>query len=342
MNPPLVSVLLPTYNSSKFISETIEHILAQTYKYFEFIIVDDASTDKTLEIIHQYASRDPRIKIFQSEKNEGISATHNKCIQYAAGKYLAYLNHDDLALPDRLAKQVDFLENNSEIGVCGSSVEFFGTSNHIWQTIRPPREITCNLLFSVTVNNPSAMVRKSLLEKYQLSYDPNLFIANDYKMWIEMSQITQLTNLLEILTKIRLHADNTSKNRVCLLKETFQLYTHQLQTYLHISPTEEELEVHYALANRPKQGFTLMYVQQASAWLHRLAAANAQYPHYPEPEFTQLLTQLWEKNTAGLHHLGWRYGKLVRTSQFSEYKSYSTFQKMKFWAKCLIFPLIKG
>ncbi len=342
MNYPLVSVLLPTYNSSEFITETIEHVLNQTYHNFEFIIVDDASTDNTLEITQQYASKDQRIKIFQSKKNEGISATHNKCIQYSNGKYLAYLNHDDLALPDRLKKQVDFLEKNLEIGVCGSSIEYFGNSNHIWHTLRVPRKIKCNLLFSVTVNNPSAMVRKELFEQHQFLYDTKLLIANDYDMWIQMSQITQLANLPEVLTKIRIHANNTSKNKALLLKETFQLYAHQLQNYLHINPTQEELEVHYALANIPEQGFTLTYVQQASAWLHRLAAANAQYQYYPEPEFTQLLTQLWEKNTAGLHHLGWTYGKLVQASQFSEYKSYSTFQKMKFWVKCLIFPLIKG
>jgi glycosyltransferase involved in cell wall biosynthesis len=326
---------MPAYNAEKYISEAIESILAQTYTNWELIIVNDGSTDSTEEIVRIYQEEDARIIFFQFPENKGISKARNQCLKLARGLYLANLDSDDVAYPERISEQVDFMLTNKNIDVCGSSVNLFGLSSSVWKTYLNNDQIRCSLLFSATIPNSSAMFRKDILSKYNIQYDHQYKVAHDLQFWVLLPDDCKLANLPIILTKIRLHENNTSYNEEILLQETNQIYTYQLQNYLQISPTEEELRTHHELVKTPEEGFTIEYIKRISKWLNRLAEANQKTRHYPEPEFTDLLTQLWYKNTAGLHHLGLEFGKVFSQSPFSEYKDYSLWQKIKFWAKCL-------
>ena len=118
MRTPLVSVAMPAYNSEEYVKQAIDSVLAQTFSDFELIIVNDGSSDRSKEIILSYT--DERIRYLENEKNLGIVKTRNRCIANAAGKYIAVLDNDDIALPFRLEEQVRFLEANSDYGVCGS------------------------------------------------------------------------------------------------------------------------------------------------------------------------------------------------------------------------------
>ena len=121
---PLVSVLMPVYNAEKYLAASIGSILAQTYGDFELLICDDASTDGSLEIVRSFD--DTRMTLLTNRENLGNAATRNRLIEHASGEYVAVLDADDTAEPDRLARQVDFLERNPEIGLCGSWVNVIG------------------------------------------------------------------------------------------------------------------------------------------------------------------------------------------------------------------------
>ena len=122
MNLPLVSVVMPVYNGEKYLKEAIDSVLSQSYQNIELVIVNDGSTDSGSQIVKKYT--DPRIRFVENESNSGIVYSRNKGLESATGKYVATLDSDDIALPDRIEKQVLFLENNSEYGMCGT---FFST-----------------------------------------------------------------------------------------------------------------------------------------------------------------------------------------------------------------------
>ena len=122
---PKISVMMIVYNAEKFIREAIESILNQTFSDFEFIILDDHSTDNSYEIINEYAKRDNRILVLHNEKNLGIAESRTKCIKFAKGKYIAIADADDISIPTRLEKQLKYLEEHKEYGVVGSFLELF-------------------------------------------------------------------------------------------------------------------------------------------------------------------------------------------------------------------------
>jgi glycosyltransferase involved in cell wall biosynthesis len=146
MNPePMVTVLMPVYNASCYLREAIGSILLQTLRDFEFIIVDDGSTDESRDIINSYP--DTRIKVISHKTNLGLITALNTGIDNARGRYIARMDADDISAPERLEKQVEFMEMNSEIGVLGTWYETFGKENHKEGLPVDPAEVKCHLLF---------------------------------------------------------------------------------------------------------------------------------------------------------------------------------------------------
>ncbi|MES2590487.1 MAG: glycosyltransferase family 2 protein [Bacteroidota bacterium] len=210
MKEPIVSVIMPVYNAEKYLAETINSILAQTFVDFEFLIIDDGSTDKSLQILNSYA--DSRIKVLKNDKNIGYVQTLNKLIDLSKGKYIARQDNDDISFPERLKKQVDFLNKNEGTGVCGTNMFFFGDKQK--QSLMPIRdeEIRAYMIINNPFCHPTIMYRKSLFNELKIDkYDESLCPAEDYAMWFEISKKTKLANLYEPLLKYRWHQNNTSQ-----------------------------------------------------------------------------------------------------------------------------------
>lgn len=197
---------MPAYNAEKYLREAIDSILGQTFTDFEFIIVNDGSTDRTKEIIFSYS--DPRIVYIENEYNLGICVTLNRGIDAAHGRYIARMDSDDISLPDRFERQVAYLDIHPEIGVLGSLVVRIsddGTTIDCPPSEINPYECRASLLFSTCLAHPAAMLRTSILKKYKLNYDDYFRGMEDFHLWWKMSHYTQITNIEEVLLKYRIH-----------------------------------------------------------------------------------------------------------------------------------------
>lgn len=200
---PLVSILLPVYNAAEFVKASVESILAQTFRHFEVIIINDGSTDDSLAIIESIS--DSRIKIF-TQLNAGIAAALNKGIVLAKGKYIARQDADDISLPQRLEKQVKFLEENSSYGLVGGQAEIIDRSgkpaNRFLKHAATNGKLQYDLLWNTPFVHPSLMIRKECFEK-EGGFYTGKELFEDYDMWSRIALHYKLANIPEILLQYR-------------------------------------------------------------------------------------------------------------------------------------------
>lgn len=217
---PLVSVSMPVFNSERYIAEAIESILAQTYTNFELIIVDDGSSDRTREIVDQFT--DPRIIKIYSDQNRGLITTRNLIAGIAKGKYLALLDADDQAFPERLAIQVEFLEKN-QADLCGAD---HYTLNQVTGERKNSKQRHSNAdiqaLLSVCspVCNPAMMGKLEIFK--QFPYKASYMHAEDYCLWTEIALAGyRFANIKKKLITYRLHSTQNSVNHLQAARNVF-------------------------------------------------------------------------------------------------------------------------
>ncbi len=215
---PLVSVIMPSYNAGKFIGEAIDSILQQTYENWELIIIEDCSSDNSLEIIQRY--KDSRIKVFYNRKNRGISETTNKGIQESKGKYIALLDDDDIAEKERLSLQVEYLEQYPEIDILGGRTKVINEQSEIINFLGKPRNnpkyIKAVLLFScMDFMNSTAMIRRDFIENNNLYYRNGCYGMQDFRFYIESSKVGNISTIENFLLKHRVHAGNETERNLC-------------------------------------------------------------------------------------------------------------------------------
>lgn len=198
-----VTVLMPVYNAEQYLREAIESILGQTHRDFEFLIIDDGSTDQSGAIINSYY--DPRIRAVPNGNNFGLIYTLNRGLDLAQGELIARMDADDISQPERLARQVAFLNNHVNVGVCGSWIEWFMGRELIDQFPVNDREIKQNLPYRCPFAHPAVMLRAAVLRRYRLRYDPCYPHAEDYELWTRLASLTDFANLPEVLLKYRIH-----------------------------------------------------------------------------------------------------------------------------------------
>lgn len=215
MKNVMISVIMPNYNTPiSYLREAVDSILAQTYTDFEFIIIDDASNDESLKYLESL--NDSRIRLIKNDKNEGITKSLNIGIMNAKGKYIARMDSDDIADPTRFEVQLNYMEENTDVVVCGAWFEKFGVETAIRKpSIRDFEWYRCQLLFSntpITLCHPSAMFRKDVLDKNNILYDESLRKAQDYGMWVSCSRVGRIAVIEQVLMKYRTHSRQISIN----------------------------------------------------------------------------------------------------------------------------------
>lgn len=240
MGCPKVSVIMPVYNAEKFIRETIESILGQSFTDFEFLIIDDGSTDKSYEIVNSYT--DVRIKIFKNRKNLGYVATLNKLIDLSSGEYIARQDNDDISHPRRLERQVIFLDNHLDVGVCGTNLKMFGKESKSIKMPISDEEVRICMIVNNPICHPTVMLRRSLFSNMVVNkYNESLCPAEDYYLWFEISKYTKLANLPESLLRYRWHGENTSQlKKNVQIEKANETRKSILEYYLHFLVSDEE------------------------------------------------------------------------------------------------------
>ena len=212
--PPMVSVVMTTFNGAKLIGESIQSILAQTWTDFEFIIVDDCSTDETVARI--LAFDDPRIVLVQNNRNLDIVLTRNLGISRARGRYIAMLDHDDLSQPERLERQVAYLEANSATVVLGTVYHYFGSvaDREADEVPRHPLTIRWMLYCRNTIAWSSMMARSEAVRRIAGPLRPERVLADELDFYHRMLPLGDVARLTEPLTLYRVHAGNTTFSRL--------------------------------------------------------------------------------------------------------------------------------
>ncbi|MBU1667540.1 glycosyltransferase [bacterium] len=211
---PTISVVMPVYNAENYLDEAIQSILNQTYKDFEFIIINDGSTDKSLEIIEKYKNIDIRITLINRE-NRGLIASLNEGVEKAEGKYIARMDADDISLPERFEKQIELMEKDT-LDICGCHYFMINENNEYIDTaLVPLKHASFMNYLSITTPfaHPSVMIRRNFIIKNNLYYGNTKYkSAEDYALWIEFwNGDAKLGNVNEFLFKYRDFGESLSK-----------------------------------------------------------------------------------------------------------------------------------
>lgn len=229
---PLVSVILPMFNSESFVEQSIQSIVNQSYENLECIVVDDGSSDRSWEIAESFQKKDSRIHLIHLEKNHGVAAASNIALQSASGKYIARMDADDISLKNRFLLQVNFMETHPDVGLLGGRVQYMSETGDLQGT--PPifqgdLSIRWQILFENPFFNPTVMFRKSIIDQGNLQYDTSaIYGEEDYDFLSRLLTLTKGENLSEILLNYRLHpsslsylyADERSKSVVNIASQT--------------------------------------------------------------------------------------------------------------------------
>ncbi|CAA6820078.1 MAG: Glycosyl transferase family 2 [uncultured Sulfurovum sp.] len=293
----MISVVMSVYNAEKYLDEAIESIINQTYRNFEFIIINDGSNDKSLEIIKKYKNQDERIVLI-SRENRGLISSLNEGIERAKGKYIARMDADDISLSTRFEEQIKFMEENSDVGVCGtgiigfgldidSSVNFYTTSNE---------QLKAELLFSSIFAHPTVVIRKNLIDTYNLYYDEGFKYAEDFELWVRMAEYTKFANIKKPLLKYRIlqnsitrEADRDVENRY----KTIRPIVKKELIKLSINNNEEENILHFNLSVNSRIRDNDISFSDLKKYFSKLSNANKKNKIYNEITLKKVLGKKW-------------------------------------------------
>lgn len=208
-----MSVLMPVYDAEPYLSAAVNSVLAQSYDGFEFIIVNDGSTDRSPETLRTIAARDDRVRLVD-QPNAGIAKTRNKLVDLAAGKYLAWMDADDIAVSERLATQVEYLDSHESVVAVGSFFEMIDSADRRIHIQRLPADNVsmqaAALRGAMPMCNPSIMVRADAIRAAGL-YDESVEPAEDLDMILRLGEIGELANIEQVLMRYRLHSESASE-----------------------------------------------------------------------------------------------------------------------------------
>jgi glycosyltransferase involved in cell wall biosynthesis len=286
MRKPEISVIMPVYNAGEYIWEAIQSILDQTFYDFEFIIIDDGSSDNSNEILRSF--NDNRISIISHSLNKGNYPSRNEGIRIAKGKYICVMDADDVALNTRLERQYLFMEQNPEIGLAGSGFRYYGKELDIFREFDYER-IKVILLRNNCFIHPTLIIRHDLLLKHQLFYNEKYYYAADYDLIVRASRFFQVTNINETLLLYRMHKNQiTSRYRAKQAEYADEISIDQLK-HEGIYPDHDEIGLHLSLL----KGVPLSFenAPKLKNWIEKLLKFS--YRHYDQEIFKSFLEALY-------------------------------------------------
>ncbi len=314
MQTPLLSIIIPTYNAEKFISQAIQSILDQTYNNFELIIINDGSTDKTKIIIESF--NDKRIRYFENEKNSGIVFSRNKGLKLAQGEYIGMLDADDIAYPEKFEEQINFLEQNKDFGMLGSWANFIdeegvGLAGN-WKLKATPEMIPAIMLFKNYFLQSAVIYRKQCINQY--SFRKGFDILEDYLIWMEIIRKHKVWNLQKYLIKYRVHGGGVTKmHQEEKLEKEKKVFRIQLKE-LGIDATEKEMELHLLIRN-DKPIAEIETLKSIEKWLIKINKQNKTSGTYNQNMLAKVIFNRWIKVCSKSKHIHFKMLYILLTSE---------------------------
>jgi glycosyltransferase involved in cell wall biosynthesis len=269
---PLISVIMPVYDAEPYLKEAIASILAQTYPRFEFIIVDDGSTDGSADIVRAFAERDSRIRpLFLP--HGGLARALNAGIELVHGDLIARMDADDVSLPERLSAQLDWMRQTG-VDVCGSYWKAFGDQEYIGWVPESHIAICYELVLGVALLHPTVMLRADIAREH--SYDGTLLTTSDSELWTRLAPLYRLGNVPCVLLKYRVHARQNHVLMHSVMVETLRKWRRRLLQSLFPQISEADCALLDRVAE--KEPFAdLTDLERAGTWLVRLAQTPDAY-----------------------------------------------------------------
>ena len=332
MKEPAITVLMPVYNAALYLREAIESVLNQTFSDFEFLIINDGSTDESEKIVLSY--KDSKIRYIKNEVNLKLIATLNKGVELTKGKYIVRMDADDISLPHRLQTQFDFMEQHTNIALCGSWFESFGGQQGVAKYVANHNEIMTKMLYQCHFCHPSVIIRKSMLDSLNIKFDPLFTHAEDYDLFSRIGEKFELANIQEVLVKYRIHPgsvsqlnkDTQQRNSMTIKKRLFQkigLELNEVEINFYQSVMEHNYEQNYS------------YLTNINLLLEKLLKANESSAFFEKIFFRIFLGQLWFNVAYNTSSLGMIAFNKYRRSILSPYNHISQYQLLKFLIKSL-------
>jgi glycosyltransferase involved in cell wall biosynthesis len=212
MSRPQISIVMSVYNSRRFIDQAVESVLEQSFEDFEFIIIDDGSSDDSMDIVRSYG--DERIRIIENEGNLGLTASLNRGIESARGDYIARIDADDVWVNYKLDVQIDYMKINPGVGVCGTLANIIDEKGEIIRKTNFParhKAIIWSMIFVNPISHSSVMAKTELTKKNR--YNENIKKSQDYELWSRLSPQTRINNIPERLVSLRRHSETISNTQ---------------------------------------------------------------------------------------------------------------------------------
>ncbi len=247
MNNPLISVIMPVYNAERYLAESMDSILGQTYGNFEFLVFNDGSKDRSLAILNEYASADNRIKVFDSKENKGYLVHLNEGLKTAKGEFIARMDSDDVSVTTRFEKQIAML-SHSKTDIVGSNVIFFSTKKNIHgkKSNQPllHKEAVIQMIFSSPVFHPTVMFKRVIVDNGDYYYSDKFYPAEDYELWSRLLLKYKFRNTKEPLVYYRQSEGQISNvKKITQRDHAFEARCDYISNFCHVEFTSAEKAV---------------------------------------------------------------------------------------------------
>lgn len=327
-----VSVIMSAYNSARYLKAAMDSILSQTFTNFEFIIINDGSSDSTENVIRAYA--DNRIVYIKNPKNLGLIASLNKGLERASGKYIARMDADDVALSDRLKDQLAVFAQHPDAVVTGSDYYLLSEDKLILQKNMNDSDYQKTiLLFSTCFAHPTVMMR-NIFKETGLRYDERFPHTEDYRLWTELSFRGTFYNVDKPLLKYRDHAGQISVTRREEQYETSAGIRKDYLQRLGFSFSPEEFETHCLIGNNTKI-LSMRLLLDVESWLNSLVHQNNELQKFGQASFNKAIYKYW-LDSCGNTSLGLKAFRQFTRSDLSALCKITLTERVKLLAKCIV------
>ena len=282
---PSISIVMPVYNGSCYLVEAIQSILNQTFRDFEFIIIDDGSSDMSVRVVQAFYDR--RIILIQNTYNEGNYRSRNLGLKIARGKYICVMDADDISEPERLQKQFHFMEDNSGTGICGTFIRNI-PSNISPRFITDCEQLKVAFLSNNFCSHPSLIMRKEYLDKYNLHYNEDYYYSADFDLCARGFRYFKIENIPEVLLQYRRHPEQISSAKFDeQTKYADTIRINQLIDFLGFILEEIPVVLHLNLMKRLP--INSQDVDAATKWVRRILEKNNSLAYYKQEILEQFL-----------------------------------------------------